>query len=58
MFNMLYQYSQIASTKRAAQVWLPSDTAPTTQWFPWVGLYQVPVVSPEVARWQDDGGAP
>lgn len=57
MFNMLYQYSQVASTRRSAQVWLPGDTAPTTEWFP----FATPIVandSESLARWEDDGGRP
>lgn len=60
MFNMLYQYSQIARAQRSAQVWLPGDIAPTREWFPFAIPPSMPQLASidevSLARWTDDGG--
>lgn len=52
MFNLLDQIGQAVETEKQAQVWLPSDTAPSMENFP------NPQEAIEMERWEDDGGRP
>lgn len=55
MFNFLVQFGKALQAEKQptkAEVWLPSDTAPTTEW----RSHTPAAKSEEVARWEDDGG--
>lgn len=49
MFNFLFDYGEQADARRRAEVWLPSDTAPTVVNLP-------PQEEKDTERWENDGG--